>query len=122
MIMTVRDTIAAIRPGNDKDFVWFMVDSGACVTCATEGEFDTPIDKTKRQTLYSVQGAELKVYGEQTPGIELEDGLRGTIRVTVTDASENVLAVDELLSKNWDKVVFGKTASFYNIRMANAIR
>ena len=112
MIMTVRDTIAAIKPCENSDFAWFMVDSGACVTCATEGEFDVPIDETKKKTLYSVQGLALKVYGEQTPGIELDDGLRGTIRVTVTDASENVLAVDELLSKDWEKVVFGKAGSY----------
>ena len=112
MIMTVRDTIAAIKPSDNNDFAWFMVDSGACVTCATEGEFDAPIDETKKKTLYSVQGVALKVYGEQTPDIELDDGLRGTMRMTVTDASENVLAVDELLSKEWERVVFGKTGSF----------
>ena len=66
--MTVRDTIAAIKPCENSDFAWFMVDSGACVTCATEGEFDVPIDETKKKTLYSVQGRALKVYGEQTPG------------------------------------------------------
>ena len=32
--------------------------------------------------------------------------------MTVTDASENVLAVDELLGKDWEKVVFGKTGSY----------
>jgi len=53
--------------------------------------------------LYSVQGVALEAYGQQTPVIELEDGLRGTIRVTVTDAGEN----DELLGKNWERVVFG---------------
>ena len=112
MIMTVRDTIAAIKPSENNEFAWFMVDSGACVTCATEGEFDAPIDESKKKTLYSVQGVALKVYGEQLPGIELDDGFRGTMRVTVTDASENVLAVDELLSKEWQRVVFGKAGSF----------
>ena len=91
--MTVRDSISAVRPYQSDEFVWFMVDSGACVTCATVGEFDVPVDTTKTRQLYSVQGAELKVYGEQTPAVELSDGLRGTMRVTVTDASENVLAV-----------------------------
>lgn len=121
MIMTVRDTIAAIKPCENSDFAWFMVDSGACVTCATEGEFDVPIDETKKKTLYSVQGLALKVYGEQTPGIELDDGLRGTIRVTVTDASENVLAVDELLSKDWEKVVFGKAGSYLEYKNGRSI-
>ena len=85
-----------------------MVDSGACVTCATVGEFDVPVDTTKTRQLYSVQGAELKVYGEQTPAVELSDGLRGAMRVTVIDASENVLTVDELLDKSWKSVVFSK--------------
>ena len=93
MIMTVRDSISVVRPYQSDEFVWFMVNSGACVACATVGEFDVPVDTTKTRQLYSVQGAELKVYGEQTPAVELSDGLRGTMRVTVTDASENVLAV-----------------------------
>ena len=108
MIMTVRDSISAARPYQSDEFVWFMVDSGACVTCATVGEFDVPVDTTKTRQLYSVQGAELKVYGEQTPAVELSDGLRGTMRVTVIDASENVLTVDELLDKSWKSVVFSK--------------
>ena len=113
MIMTVRDSVSAVRPYQSDEFVWFMVDSGACVTCATVGEFDVPVDTTKTRQLSSVQGAELKVYGEQTPGVELSDGLRGTMRVTVTDASENVLAVDELLNKSWNSVVFSKDGSSY---------
>ena len=32
--------------------------------------------------------------------------------MTVTNASENVLAVDELLSKERERVVFGKDGSF----------
>ena len=52
MIMTVRDTIAATKLSDNNDFAWFMVDSGACVTCATEGEFYAPIDETKKKTLY----------------------------------------------------------------------
>ena len=77
MIMTVRHTIAAIKPSDNNDFAWFMVDSGACATRAIEGEFDAPIDETKKKTLYSdsVQGVALKVYGEQTPGIEFDEGL-----------------------------------------------
>ena len=108
MIMTVRDSISVVRPYHSDEFVWFMVDSGACVTCATVGELDVPVDTTKTRQLYSVQGAELKVYGEQTPAVELSDGLRGTMRVTVIDASENVLAVNELLDKSWKSVVFSK--------------
>ena len=52
MIKTVRDTIAAIKPSENNEnneFAW-------CVTCATEGEFDAPIDESKKKTLYSVQG------------------------------------------------------------------
>ena len=103
MIMTVRDSISAVRPYQSDEFVWFMVDSGACVTCATVGEFDVPVDTTKTRQLYSVQGAELKVYGEQTPAVELSDGLRGTMRLAVTDASENVLAVavGMLIGRGW---------------------
>lgn len=118
MIMTVRHTIAAIKPSDNNDFAWFMVDSGACATRAIEGEFDAPIDETKKKTLYSdsVQGVALKVYGEQTPGIEFDEGLRGTMRVTVTDASENVLAVDERLSKELKRVVFGEIGSFFEYK------
>ena len=47
MIMTVHDTIAAIKPCENSDFAWFMVDSGACVTCATEGEFQLMKPKSK---------------------------------------------------------------------------
>lgn len=118
MIMTARHTIAAIKPSDNNDFAWFMVDSGACATRAIEGEFDAPIDETKKKTLYSdsVQGVALKVYGEQTPGIEFDEGLRGTMRVTVTDASENVLAVDERLSKELKRVVFGEIGSFFEYK------
>ena len=79
MIMTVRDTIASIKPSNNNEFT----------SCATEGGIDAPIDDFKRTTVYSVQGIALKVYGEQTRGIELDGGLRGTMRVTVRDASES---------------------------------
>ena len=121
MIMTLRHTIAAIKPSDNNDFVWFMVDSGAFATRAIEGEFDATLDETKKKTLYSdsVQGIALKVYGEQTPGIEFDEGLRGTMRVTVTDASENVLTVDELLSKEWKRVVLAKLVVSLNTKMAN---
>ena len=75
-VMTVRDTTASMKECEGVDFVWLMVDSGACVSCAGEGQFDSQIDEPKKQVLYSVQGVALKAYGEQTPDIKLDDGLR----------------------------------------------
>lgn len=81
-------------------------------TCATEGEFNAPIDETKKCTVFvfSPTGSIESVW--RTDSWKLDDGLRGTIRVTVTDASGSILAVDELLNKNWGRVAFGKNSNF----------
>ena len=106
------NTVCGLQDGDDKDHIYLMVDSGACESVAQKGElqdaiFPVPVGKQ----LFSVQGSALKIYGKQYPKVKLADGTLGEIDVTVTDASESLLSVHNLVERGY-MVIFSKHDSY----------
>ena len=110
MLFAVTDMISGIR--DDSEDVYMLIDSGACENVARKGEFEDdfkPLPHGKR--LFSVQGTALKIYGKQFPKIRLLDGTVGEVDLTVTDASETLLSVHNLVERDYD-VMFRRSGSY----------
>ena len=67
---TVRDAQVSALSESD-EFRYLLVDSGACENVAKYGDFVGPVDSTKGKPLFGVQGNPLKIYGKQSPKIEV---------------------------------------------------
>ncbi|CAE7242490.1 RE2 [Symbiodinium sp. CCMP2592] len=112
MLFAVTDRISGIHDDSVSEDVYMLIDSGACENVARKGEFEDdfkPLPYGKQ--LFSVQGTALKIYGKQFPKIRLLDGTVGEIDLTVTDASETLLSVHNLVERDYD-VMFRRSGSY----------
>ena len=94
---TVRDAQVSALSESD-EFRYLLVDSGACENVAKYGDFVGPVDSTKGKPLFGVQGNPLKIYGKQSPKIEVGN-LKGLMDMTVTDSAESLLSVFNMVEK-----------------------